>query len=629
MIPKNKSFSAQTARWAGGLGALLLCIALVGVFSGYSFIHIHAVPYSTFRNDVSQGNVAEITVTGNNIDGTFKHPVTVGSGKHALVYKEFLTTIPSFGDQGLMELLKTKGVVVNAQPSMNPWLIALLIGVVPWFLIFVGFFVYSNKRARGMNSGIGGTALGFGKSKAKLYRKSSSKITFKEVAGLGNTKKELSEIIDFLKEPSKYLALGGKLPKGVLLSGPPGTGKTLMARAVAGEANVPFYSTSGSEFVEMFVGVGASRVRDMFENAKKDAPAIIYIDEIDSIGRMRGAGLGGGHDEREQTLNQILSEMDGFSPQLAVVVMASTNRPDILDPALIRPGRFDRRVVLDLPLKQARKEILQVHVRNVPLADDVDLAAVANRTVGFSGADLMNLVNEAALLAARNGKKKVSAEDFDQSRDKILMGVEREDLINEKEKKIVAYHEAGHALVARMIPGVDPLQKVSIIPRGHALGMTEIVPEEDRHNLSRTYLLNRIAVMLGGCVAEQIVFQDFTTGAGDDLKQSTQLARRMVCQWGMSEKLGLVSFPHGEEQPFLGRNLAEPKDFSEHTAQLIDEEVRRIMRDMEQIARDVLGQNRDKLDILAQELLERETLTRQDLNRLLGLGPKAAEADGQ
>ena len=622
MMNGNKVFSATIAGWANALGALLLCVALVGVFGAYSFANVQTIPYSTFRNDVSQGKVAEITVTDDAISGTFKQPVTVGTGKNALTFKQFQTTIPSFGDHNLMELLKSHGVVVTAQPGMNPWLIALLIGVVPWFLIFVGFFVYSHKRSRGATGGIGGAALGFGKSKAKLYRKTSSKVTFKEVAGMENTKKELSEIIDFLKEPSKYLALGGKLPKGVLLSGPPGTGKTLMARAVAGEANVPFYSTSGSEFVEMFVGVGASRVRDMFENAKKDAPAIIYIDEIDSIGRMRGAGMGGGHDEREQTLNQILTEMDGFSPQLAVVVMASTNRPDILDPALIRPGRFDRRVVLDLPLKESRKEILKVHVRNVPLADDVDLTTVAERTVGFSGADLMNLVNEAALLAARDGKKMVGVDDFDRSRDKILMGVEREDLINEKEKRIVAYHEAGHALVARLLPGVDPLQKVSIIPRGHALGVTEIAPEEDRHNLSRTYLLNRIAVMLGGCVAEQIIFDDITTGAGDDLKQATQLARRMVRQWGMSEKLGLVCFRQGEEQPFVGREYAEPKDFSEHTAQMIDEEVRRIMRDMEQRARGVLEGNRDKLNILAQGLLEQETLLRQDLNRLLGLGPK-------
>jgi cell division protease FtsH len=438
------------------------------------------------------------------------------------------------------------------------------------------------------------------------------------VAGLTNAKKEFVEIIDFLKDPGKYRAIGAKLPKGILLAGPPGTGKTLMARATAGEAGVPFFSISGSEFIEMFVGVGASRVRDMFENAKKDAPAIIFIDELDSIGRVRGTGLGGGHDEREQTLNQILAEMDGFAPNTNVIVMAATNRPDVLDPALIRPGRFDRQVTLDLPQKNARREILELHTRLVPLGEGIDLESLAKRTVGFSGAELANLVNEAALLAARKGKRKVEGEDFDQGMDKILMGLEREDLINESEKRAVAYHEAGHALLAKHLPGADPLKRVSIIPRGRSLGATEQLPEEDRHNLSRQYLLNRIAIILGGRVAEKLVFNDITTGAGDDLKKATELVRRMVCQWGMSDQLGPVTFPRGEQHPFLGREIQEARDFSEDTAKMIDEEVRSILLRMEERAEEVLRDKRDQLDILANALLEHESLLNEEVDRILG-----------
>jgi cell division protease FtsH len=404
-------------------------------------------------------------------------------------------------------------------------------------------------------------------------------------------------------------------------------GKTLMARAIAGEADVPFFSISGSEFIEMFVGVGASRVRDMFKNAKKEAPSIIFIDELDSIGRVRGTGLGGGHDEREQTLNQILSEMDGFSPHESVIVMAATNRPDVLDPALIRPGRFDRQITVELPQRHARKEILQVHTREVPLAQDVDLDEVAGMTAGFSGADLKNLVNEAALLGARKGKDRVDAEDFDEARDKIIMGIEREDVIKDEEKKVIAYHEGGHALVARLLPGSDPLEKVTIIPRGRSLGATEQIPEEDRHNFSRSYLLNRIAIMLGGRAAEKVVFDDITSGAGDDLKKATQLARRMVCQWGMSDKVGPVTFRQGETHPFLGREIAEPKDFSEETARLIDEEVRRIVQDMEKRAGDILVSNRDKLDALAEGLLRHETLSRDEIDDLLGAEPKEWEEE--
>jgi cell division protease FtsH len=437
------------------------------------------------------------------------------------------------------------------------------------------------------------------------------------VAGLDNAKKELQEVKEYLKDPAKFQRLGGELPKGLLLVGPPGVGKTLLAQATAGEADVPFYSISGSEFIEMFVGVGASRVRDMFKKAKKDAPAIIFIDEIDSIGRVRGSGLGGGHDEREQTLNQILAEMDGFSPHQSVVVMAATNRPDVLDPALIRPGRFDRRITLDLPQKKARLKILETHTREVPLADEVDLENLAQRTPGLSGADLKNIVNEAALLAARKNKQQVDTEDFEQSRDKILMGLEREDVIKDEDKKLIACHEAGHALLAKLLPGADPLQKVTIIPRGQSLGATEQIPEKERHNIKRSYLLNRLAIMLGGRAAEKIMFEDVSTGAADDLKKATELVRRMVCQWGMSDKIGPVTFRRGETHPFLGRELTESRDFSEHTARLIDEEIQAIVVNMEKKAHETLADNRDSLEALTDQLLEHETLTEEKVDDIL------------
>jgi cell division protease FtsH len=451
-------------------------------------------------------------------------------------------------------------------------------------------------------------------------RSSFSKVRFADVAGLENAKKELGEIIAYLREPYRFLKLGSELPKGILLMGPPGTGKTLLARAVAGEAAAAFFSISGSEFIEMFVGVGASRVRDMFDNAKQEAPAIIFIDEIDSIVLARGTGLGDGHDEREQTLNQILTEMDGFAPYESVVVMAVTNRPDVLDAALVRPGRFDRQITLDLPQKRARQEILRLHTQKVPLAADVDLDNLAARTIGFAGADLKNLVNEATLLAGRQYQRQVDADAFDQARDKILLGSKRDEPMTETEKQIVAYHEAGHALLARLLPGTDPLQKVSIIPRGRALGATEQLPEEERHNLSRSDLLNRIAGMLGGRVAESVARQDIPSGSGDDLKQATHLARRMVCQWGMSERLGAVAFRQGEEHVFLGDEITESKDCNEHTARLIDEEIQRIMQIMEDKAEQLLTQHRDQLDTLAQALLKHEILDAADVERLLDLG---------
>jgi cell division protease FtsH len=458
---------------------------------------------------------------------------------------------------------------------------------------------------------------GFAKSRAKRFTPTSSRTTFEDVAGLENAKKELQEIVAYLKDPARYRKLGGELPKGLLLVGPPGVGKTLLAQAAAGEADVPFFSISGSEFIEMFVGVGASRVRDMFGKAKKEAPAVIFIDELDSIGRVRGTGVGGGHDEREQTLNQILAEMDGFSPHESVVVLAATNRPDVLDPALVRPGRFDRRITLDLPRKSARRKILETHTRDKPVAEEVDLTNLAERTVGFSGADLKNLVNEAALMAASREKERIEAADFDQARDKILMGIERDEVITDEEKEMIAYHEAGHALVANQMPEADPLQKVTIIPRGGSLGATEQTPEKERYNMKKSYLLDRIAIMLAGRVAEKIKFDDLSTGAGDDLKKATGLARRMVCQWGMSEEIGPVVFKKGEPHPFLGRELAEDRDYSEHTARLIDEEIKKITLAMEEKAREVLEGSLGQLDALAAALLERETLTKADIDEVL------------
>jgi len=650
--------------WSGLLWPFVFLILVIYFFSIYGTQEVGKIPYSDFKTRVSLGQVAEITFKGNEITGRFKRrseiePNVHEEGKESKGAREskkskgakeskggkesrdardaqeepeenkgnkgieeiignghFKTIVPSPGDPQLLTLLEKNGVTINAEEGDRTWFTTLLVALLPWVLI-IGIFVYSSKKL-GDRIGGGGGPFGFSKSRARLYTKADARVTFHDVAGLSNAKKELQEIVDFLKRPSKYRTLGGELPKGILLVGPPGTGKTLIARATAGEAGVPFFSISGSEFVEMFVGVGAARVRDMFDRAKKEAPSIIFIDEIDSIGRVRGAGLGGGHDEREQTLNQILSEMDGFAPHESVVVMAATNRPDVLDPALVRPGRFDSHITLELPQKKARGEILHIHTRKTPLSEDVNLETLAGRTVGFSGADLKNLVNEAVLLAARKDKNRVDAEDFDQARDKIIMGISRDELISDEERKLVAYHEAGHALLAILLPGTDPLEKVTIIPHGQSLGATEQTPEEDRYNLSRTYLLNRITIMLGGRVAEKIVFQDITSGSANDLKESTRLARRMVSQWGMSDKLGPVAFSRGELHPFLGRELAEQKDFSEITARMIDEEIQNIVQNMEKKAEDILKSNRDKLDILAHALLEHESLSKEEVDQLLG-----------
>lgn len=613
--------------WVRLLWFAVLVMAVLYVTQTLMAPRVKTIPYSQFKDKVRAGEVAEVTMQGHQITGKYESDETRSGDKNKQSPEpvRFETVAPEIEDAELIGLLEKNDVTIQAKSTKQSWFVNLLIAILPWVIIIGAFFYFSKKMQDRMGGGPGAGIFGFGKSKARQFEKSMSDVRFDDVAGLENTKKELQEIIGFLKDPDKYRSLGGKLPKGVLLVGPPGTGKTLMARAVAGEADVPFFSISGSEFIEMFVGVGASRVRDMFDNAKKESPAIIFIDEIDSIGRVRGTGVGGGHDEREQTLNQILNEMDGFSPQESVVVMAATNRPDVLDPALTRPGRFDRQVSLELPQKNARVAILRVHTKNVTTGDDVNLETIANRTVGFSGAELQNLVNEAALLAARKGKEKVEAEDFDQARDKILMGIEREDLINEDEKEVIAYHEAGHAMMSMLLPGADPLEKVTIIPRGRALGATEQIPEEDRFNLTRQYLLDRITVMLGGRAAEQVRFSDATTGAGDDLQKATQIARRMVTQWGMSEKVGSVAFQYGASHPFLGRELSSQKDFSEETAKIIDDEVRRLISECLNNAVEALKEHHRELDALARALLDNETLSKDEVEEIIGKKKATAE----
>jgi len=601
---------------------LILALVFFYIFNFFSRDKTTTISYSEFKEQVSQQKVAEVVVKGNQVSGKFRGQYWEVSTdqQDSTAYEYFETIIPaSIQDTELIDLLEDNNVTIKARQESDNWWRTILIFVLPWLLI-IGYFWYMSRRMRKKNKGLfgGGGLFNIGKSKAKRYRKSSIDISFDDVAGLKNAKQDLREIIGYLKDPSKFKKLGADIPKGILLMGAPGTGKTLLARAAAGEADVPFFSISGSEFIEMLVGVGASRVRDMFNTAKKEAPAIIFIDEIDSVGRSRGTGVGGGHDEREQTLNQILSEMDGFKPHQSVIVLPATKRPDVLDPALTRPGRFDRQITLQLPQRAAREQILKIHTREVPLAKNVSLKNIAARTVGFSGADLKNLVNEAALLAGRKNHKRVSKKDFDQARDKILLGAKREEKIQAKEKKMIAYHESGHALLAYELPHADPLQKVTIIPRGRSLGVTEQIPEQDRHNLSRQYLLDRISVSLGGRAAEKIVFEDFTNGAANDLKQVTQLARRMVTQWGMSDKIGPVTFKQGENHPFLGKEIAQPKDFSEHMAKIIDEEVQRIVSEGEERALSILKKNRKRLDKLAQVLQEKETLEKEAIEEILG-----------
>jgi cell division protease FtsH len=561
------------------------------------------IVFSDFLKKVETGEVREVTLKGNNVSGRMSD----GSS-----FRTFTADYPD-----LVKSLKDKGVKIDVKPpDTNSWL-AIVLQWVP-MLLFIGVWIFFMRQMQGG----GAKALSFGKARARLISEKQNKVTFQDVAGVDEAKEELREIIEFLKDPPKFQKLGGKIPKGVLLVGPPGTGKTLLAKAIAGEANVPFFSISGSDFVEMFVGVGASRVRDLFEQGKKHAPCIIFMDEIDAVGRHRGAGLGGGHDEREQTLNQLLVEMDGFETNEGVILIAATNRPDVLDPALLRPGRFDRQVVVARPDVKGREEILKVHSRRIPLAPKVDLKVLARGTPGFSGADLANLVNEAALLAARQDKKVVEMIDFENAKDKVLMGVERRSMIiSESEKRTIAYHEAGHALVADLLPGADPLHKVTIIPRGRALGLTQQLPADDKYNYSRDYLVNRITILLGGRAAEEIVFQQQTTGAGDDLEKATEMARKMVCEWGMSDKMGPLTFGKGEEHIFLGREVARPKDFSEETAVLIDSEIKRIVVECATRARHMIEINLEKLHALARALLERESLDGEEIARILRVPP--------
>ncbi len=575
------------------------------------------INYSQFNEQLSAGNIKSVSIKKELLDGEFLKEASVllqGEKKSAQV-KYFETVLPSFQGEGLLAQLKEKNVIITIEPAEQGLLWQFLIGVLPWVLI-IGFWVLMTKRTQQIQGGPGGLFT-FGASKAKLYDVKKPKVTFKDVAGMDNVKMELRETIEFLKDPSRFEKIGAKVPKGVLLIGPPGTGKTLFARATAGEAEVPFYSISASEFIEMFVGVGASRVRDMFKKAKDTQPSIIFIDEIDAVGRTRGAGLGGGSDEREQTLNQLLSELDGFNAHEEVIVMAATNRPDVLDPALLRPGRFDRHIVIDRPGWKERKAILEIHVRGKKLAPDVDFEALAKGTPGMTGADLENLTNEAALVALRKNKEMIDRLDFLEAEDSILMGAVKELTVSDLEKRITAYHEAGHTLTAWELPGADPIYKVSIIPRGIAMGVTQLLPGEDRHYYPRTYLMNRLSINLAGRVAEKIVFNDISSGAQNDLKDATSLAEKMVAQWGMSDKVGPVNLGRGEEHPFLGRELSLPKRYSEEMAWLMDQEIQKIIIDAESRATEILTGKRHTLDALAEALMKEEVLERSDVERII------------
>jgi cell division protease FtsH len=588
-------FSRSIALW---LALGLMFLLLFNMFSRQQVKEPEEI-FSDFLNQVEKGQVSKVTIQGSTIH-------VIANGEH---YKTYAPQDPD-----LIKMLRTKDVRIEAKPSEgDPWWMVMLVQWFPMLLLVAVWIFFMRQMQIG-----GGKAMSFGKSRAKLLTENTHKVTFADVSGIDEAKDELEEIIQFLKDPKRFTRLGGRIPKGVLLVGPPGTGKTLLARAIAGEAGVPFFSISGSDFVEMFVGVGASRVRDLFVQGKKHAPCIIFIDEIDAVGRHRGAGLGGGHDEREQTLNQLLVEMDGFEANEGVILVAATNRPDVLDPALLRPGRFDRRVVVPRPDVKGREGILKVHTRKVPLSDDVDVQKIARSTPGFAGADLENLVNEAALLAARRNKERVEMGDFELAKDKVLMGAERRSMVMSLgERRNTAYHESGHALVAMMQPGADPVHKVTIIPRGMALGVTQQLPLDDRYTYSRDYLMTQLATMFGGRVAEELVFGHMTTGAGDDIEKATELARKMVCQWGMSQELGPMTFGRREEQVFLGRDIAHHKDYSEHTAIEIDREVRRIVDDAYQRARKLLSESLPLLHAVSERLLEKEVLDGNEVGEMV------------
>ncbi len=609
--------------------ALWVLIVLMSVFA-VQFVRGQdqssaSLSYSEFLQQLEHDNINKVTVVeGHRVEGELKAPIAKG-GQQVVNFK---TILPGEISQDLVSRMYDQGVVIEGENEQTG-LWTLLLGALPWIL-FIAFWIWI---FRTMQSG-GNRAFQFGRSKAKLISPDTPKVTFNDVAGADEAKEELEEIIEFLKDPQKFARLGGRLPKGVLLVGPPGTGKTLLAKAVAGEAGRPFFQMSGSDFVEMFVGVGASRVRDLFEQGKAHAPCIIFIDEIDAVGRHRGAGLGGGHDEREQTLNALLVEMDGFEPNEGVILLAATNRPDVLDPALLRPGRFDRQVVVDAPDVKGREAILRVHAKKLPLADDVELSILARGTPGLSGADLANICNEAALLAARRSADRVDMEDFEKAKDKVMLGTERRSMVlTEKERTLTAYHEAGHAVIGLRVPGLDPVHKVTIVPRGRALGITASLPTEDRHSHTKEWLEGQLTMLFGGRVAEEMIFgvERVTTGAGNDIERATALARRMVTRFGMSEVIGLMAVGESEQEVFLGRELGHRREVSEHTAQLVDQEVKRILDEAHGQARQVLEEHRDLMERIAQALLERETLDRAEIDLLADgepLPPMEVEGEG-
>ncbi len=578
----------------------LFMILLFNLFSPPGQTPDEDIKFSDFIAKAEKGEISEVTIRGNNINGLMK------DGRS---FKTYTAEYPDLVDT----LRKSNVAIVAKPPEDNPWYITFLFQWAP-FILFIGLWFFLMRQMQ-----VGGNkALSFGRSRARLLTEDRKKITFSDVAGIDEAKDEVVEIIEFLKDPHKFQKLGGRIPKGVLIVGPPGTGKTLLAKAIAGEAGVPFFSISGSDFVEMFVGVGASRVRDLFEQGKKHAPCIIFIDEIDAVGRLRGAGLGGGHDEREQTLNQLLVEMDGFDTTEGVILIAATNRPDVLDPALLRPGRFDRQITVNRPDVRGRTEILKVHTKKVPLSKDVDLEIISRGTPGFSGADLENLVNEAALLAARLNKTMVELKDFEFAKDKVLMGVERKSMVlTDEEKRTTAYHEAGHALMARLLPGTDPVHKVTIIPRGRALGLTMQLPTDDRHSYTKDFLYNTLAILMGGRVAEELIFNQVTTGAGNDLERATDLARKMVCEWGMSEDLGPLTYGKKDEEIFLGREIATRRDYSEDIAIKIDTEVKRLVTENYQRTKRILVENMAALKALAEALLEKEVLDAPEIDTII------------
>ena len=574
------------------------------------------VDFSFFRSQLEKSNVAEVTQSGGHITGKWKIIPEAPEGSGKKLAETFSTHIPDTMREAPELREQLSHVAKYKAEDATPQLLSQFLfgSVFLMVLMLVAFFFLRRSMDPGGTAFIGS----FGKAGAKRFKSSDQQTTFADVAAMESAKGELMEIVEFLKTPEKFHKLGAQIPKGVLLMGSPGTGKTLLARATAGEAGVPFFTINGSEFIQMFVGVGASRVRDLFQQARENAPCIIFVDEIDAVGRVRGAGLGGGHDEREQTLNQILSEMDGFSPTESVIVMAATNRPDVLDPALLRPGRFDRHITIDRPTKEGRLQILKIHVRKVPLADDVDLPDVAASTIGFTGAELKNLVNEAALCAVRAERTSVIHDDFDVARDRVLMGAKREEILTDYEKSMTAYHEAGHALIAWFLPLVDPVHKVTIIPRGRALGVTQLLPEEDRYHYGEKRMHSQMAMMLGGRAAEKLIFDEFSAGAEDDLKRATSLARRMVSHWGMSEKIGPVAFRQGEDHPFLGKELHEAREFSEETAHAIDLEVQRFLNAASERASQLLAEHRPQLDAVANALLQKESIDHADIVALLG-----------